>query len=113
VQCRDLRCFGIIEANVHCAGDAIFKATGAMIGEIRCHRFIVEKGSDISLKNPVRADEVEIHARVTGTIYSSGPVLIGTNGSVNGDVTARSVSIEPGGELNGAMNIVRAKPASA
>jgi cytoskeletal protein CcmA (bactofilin family) len=37
-------------------------------------------------------------------------VLIGMNGAVNGDVTARSVSIEPGGELNGAMNIVRAKP---
>ena len=35
--------------------------------------------------------------------------FIGGNGSVNGDVTARSVSIEPGGELNGAMNIVRGK----
>ena len=47
--------------------------------------------------------------RIFGTIYSSGPVLIGGNGSINGDVTARSVSIEPGGELNGAMNIVRGK----
>ncbi|MBE7497245.1 MAG: polymer-forming cytoskeletal protein [Verrucomicrobiaceae bacterium] len=112
VQCRDLRCQGIIEANVQCSGDAIFKASGLMIGEIRCRRFVVEKGSDITLKNPVRAEEVEIHARVTGTIFCTGPVLIGTNGSVNGDVTARSVSIEPGGELNGAMNIVRSRPAT-
>ena len=57
----------------------------------------------------MHATDVEIQARVTGTIYSTGLVLIGSNGSVNGDVTARSVSIEPGGELNGAMNIVRGK----
>ena len=111
LQCRDLRCFGTLEANVECGGDAIFRATGTVIGEIRCRRFIVEKGSDLAFKNPIRAEEVEIHARITGTIFSSGPVLIGSNGAVNGDVTARSVSIEPGGELNGAMNIVRAKPA--
>ena len=70
---------------------------------------MVEKGADVAFLNPVHATEVEIQARVTGTICSTGPVLIASNGSVNGDVTARSVSIEPGGELNGAMNIVRGK----
>jgi cytoskeletal protein CcmA (bactofilin family)/ribosomal protein S27E len=109
VHCRDLECHGIIEANVTCSGDASFRTTGSIIGEIRCNRFVVEKGADVAFMNPVHATEVEIQARVTGAIYSSGPVLITSNGSVNGDVTARSVSIEPGGELNGAMNIVRAK----
>ncbi len=109
VHCRDLDCQGIIEANVTCTGDASFRSTGSIIGEIRCNRFVVEKGADVAFLNPVHATEVEIQARVTGTIYSTGPVLITSNGSVNGDVTARSVSIEPGGELNGAMNIVRGK----
>lgn len=109
VFCRDLECHGIIEANVTCSGDATFRTTGSIIGEIRCNRFVVEKGADVAFLNPVHAVEVEIQARVTGTIFSTGPVLIGSNGSVNGDVTARSVSIEPGGELNGAMNIVRGK----
>ncbi|MGV3661057.1 MAG: polymer-forming cytoskeletal protein [Prosthecobacter sp.] len=109
VQCRDLNCQGIIEANVSCSGDATFRTTGSIIGEIRCHRFVVEKGADVAFMNPVHAAEVEIQARVTGTIYCTGPVLINSNGSVNGDVTARSVSIEPGGELNGAMNIVRGR----
>lgn len=109
VHCRDLECHGIIEANVTCTGDASFRSTGSIIGEIRCNRFVVEKGADVAFMNPVHATEVEIQARVTGTIYSTGPVLITSNGSVNGDVTARSVSIEPGGELNGAMNIVRGK----
>jgi cytoskeletal protein CcmA (bactofilin family)/predicted nucleic acid-binding Zn-ribbon protein len=109
VFCRDLECHGIIEANVTCSGDATFRTTGSIIGEIRCNRFVVEKGADVAFLNPVHATEVEIQARVTGTIFSTGPVLIASNGSVNGDVTARSVSIEPGGELNGAMNIVRGK----
>lgn len=109
VQCRDLECHGTIEANVTCSGDATFRTTGSIIGEIHCQRFVVEKGADVAFLNAVHANEVEVQARFTGTIYSSGPVLIGSNGAVNGDVTARSVSIEPGGELNGAMNIVRSK----
>lgn len=112
VQCRDLECHGIIEANVTCSGDAVFRTTGSIIGEIRCNRFVVEKGADVAFLNPVHATDVDIQARVTGTIYSTGPVLISSNGSINGDVTARSVSIEPGGELNGAMNIVRGKVTS-
>ena len=112
LHCRDLRCQGVFETNVFCSGDAILKCAGMLVGEIRCQRLIVEKGSDIVFKNAVHAGEVEIHSRVTGSIFSTGLVLIGSNGSVNGDVTARSVSIEPGGELNGAMNIVRAKPAA-
>ncbi|HYF37884.1 MAG TPA: polymer-forming cytoskeletal protein, partial [Prosthecobacter sp.] len=66
-----------------------------------------EKGCDVTFQSPVHADEVEVHARVTGSLVSSGLLLIGANGCANGDVTARSVSIEPGGELNGSMNIVR------
>lgn len=109
VQCRDLDCHGIIEANVSCSGDATFRTTGSIVGEIHCQRFVVEKGADVSFINPIHATEVDVQARVTGTIFSTGRVTIGGHGAVNGDVTARSVSIEPGGELNGAMNIVRGK----
>ena len=106
---RDLRCQGTISANINCSGDAIFRTNGTIVGEVRCRRFIVEKGSLITFMNPVHADEVEIHSPITGNVFSKGPVLISANGAVNGDVTARSVSIEPGGELNGAMNILRSQ----
>ncbi len=109
VQCRDLNCQGMIEANVTCSGDATFRTTGNITGEIRCQRLIIEKTADITFLKPVFAADVEIHARVTGTIFSSGPVLITSNGSINGDVIAGSVSIESGGQLNGTINIVRSK----
>jgi cytoskeletal protein CcmA (bactofilin family) len=105
--CRELRCFGMIAAEINCSGDAIFKTSGTIVGEVRCRRFIVEKGSEITFMNAIHADEVEIHAHITANVFSAGQVLISANGAVNGDVTARSVSIEPGGELNGAMNILR------
>ncbi len=110
VHCRELNCHGIIEANITCSGDAIFRTTGTIIGELHCQRFLVEKGADIVFLNAIHATDIEIQSRITATIFCTGPVLIASNGSVNGDVTARSVSIEPGGELNGAMNIVRGKP---
>jgi cytoskeletal protein CcmA (bactofilin family)/ribosomal protein S27E len=110
VRCKDLRCQGVIEANIEASGDAIFRTVGTVIGTVHCKRFIIEKGADVTFINEVRAEEVDIQSRVTGTIFSSGSLVIGGAGAVNGDVTARSISIEPGGELNGAMNIVRTQP---
>ena len=107
VQCKDFECHGLLEANVNATGDASFRTQGTVIGEVRCHRLVIEKGADVTFSNPVYADQVEIHAKITATVFSRGPVLITAYGAVNGDVTARSVSIEPGGELNGAMNIIR------
>ena len=106
IQCKDLRCQGIVEANVFCTADAVFRTEGTIIGEIHCRRLIIEKGADVTFRNTAFADEVEVNARVTGTLSAKGPVIITHHGVVSGDVTARSVSIEPGGELNGAMNIV-------
>lgn len=111
VQCKDFHCQGLLEANVTATGDACFKAAGTIIGEVRCHRLVIEKGADVTFVNPVYAGEVEIHGKITGAVFSRGPVLIANYGAVNGDVTARSVSIEPGGELNGAMNIIRGETA--
>ena len=109
VVCRDLRCQGMVEANIQASGDAAFRTVGNIIGEVRCKRFLVEKGADVTFLNLIHADEAEIHAKITGTIVCTGLLTIGRDGAVYGDVTARSVNIEPGGELNGAMNIVRAQ----
>ncbi len=107
VICRDLRCQGIVEANIQAAGDAAFRTVGNIIGEVHCKRFFIEKGADVTFLNLIHAEEAEIQAKITGTILCTGPLTIGKDGAVFGDVTARSINIEPGGELNGAMNIVR------
>jgi cytoskeletal protein CcmA (bactofilin family) len=110
IKCRDLKIFGMVSAQIECVGDLLLRTSGSIIGEIRCRRFVVEKGSDLRFLNMIHAEDVELHARVVGNIQCSGRVLIGAQGWIHGDVTARSVSIEPGGQLDGAMNILRATP---
>lgn len=108
VKCRDLKVHGLVSAQIECSGDMQMRTSGTVIGEIHCRRFLVERGSDIRFLNSIYAEEVEIQARIEGNIQCTGRVTIGAQGWVHGDVTARSVSIEPGGHLDGAMNILRA-----
>lgn len=107
IKCRDLHLQGIISANVECSGEMIVRTAGTIIGEIHCVRLNVVKGSDVQLINTLYTKEAEIHARICGNIHCEGPVLIGNGGCVEGDVSARSVNIEPGGHLDGSMNILR------
>ncbi|TLD68877.1 hypothetical protein FEM03_20610 [Phragmitibacter flavus] len=113
IKCRDLHVQGIISARVECTGELTMRTAGTIVGEIHCLRLHVVKGSDIQLVNTIFAEEVEIYARICGNIHCNGPVLIGSGGCVEGDVTARSVNIEPGGHLDGAMNILRPAPKKA
>lgn len=110
VRCRDLKVFGVLSAAIECSGEFLVRATGTIIGEVHCHRLVIDKGCDIHFMNSIFAEEVEVRGRVLGHIQCSGPVTIGATGLVQGDVKARAVSIEPGGQLDGAMNIVRVPP---
>jgi len=107
VRCRNLKLFGALSAAIRCSGEFFVRATGTIIGELHCHRLVVDKGCDIQFVNSIFAEEVEVRGRILGHIQCSGPVSITSTGLVHGDVTARAVSIEPGGQIDGAMKIVR------
>ncbi len=108
VRCRDLKVFGVLSAAIECSGEFLVRATGTIIGEVHCQRLVIDKGCDIHFMNSIFAEEVEVRGRILGHIQCSGSVSIIATGLVQGDVKARAVSIEPGGQLDGAMNIVRA-----
>ena len=110
VECKSLTCQGRLEVKtLRCQQDAIFRQGGGVDADIRCDHLVVEKGADVTFLKPVHAEDMTLNGRVTGTLQAQGKITIGKHGSVNGDITARSVLIEPGGELNGAMNIVRTR----
>lgn len=113
VRCRNLTVLGRVSANIECTGEFFAGSSGTYTGEVHCHRLVVEEDCEIKLKVPVHACEVEVRGRVSGHILCTGPVKISPTGWIQGDVTARSVSIETGGQLDGAMNIVRLQTASA
>lgn len=106
VDCRDLKLEGQISSHVQCRGTLTVRSNHTINTEIHCQRLLIEKGCDVTFVRAVHAEEVEIQGRISGLIESSGQVIIATQGRVNGDITARSVSIQPGGQLDGNMNIV-------
>jgi cytoskeletal protein CcmA (bactofilin family)/ribosomal protein S27E len=108
VRCRDLKLFGVVSAAIECSGEFYARATGTIIGELRCQRLVIDKESDIHFMNSIFAAEVVVRGRVLGHIQCTGSVSISATGLVQGDVKARAVSIEPGGQLDGTMNIVQA-----
>jgi cytoskeletal protein CcmA (bactofilin family) len=113
ICCRDLRVFGAVSARIECRGELLIRCTGTIIGEIQCRKLVIDKGCDVHILNTVNAGEVEVRARIFANIHCTGPVRISPTGWVHGDVTARSVAIEPGGQLDGSMNILRSTPAPA
>lgn len=106
VDCRDLKIEGRITSKIQCHGTLALHTNHTINTQIHCHRLLVEKGCDVIFVQTVYAEEVEIQGRISGHIESSGQVIIASHGWVNGDITARSVSIQPGGQLDGNMNIV-------
>ncbi len=58
IKCRDLKVFGMVSGQIECTGDLVLRTSGTIIGEIRCRRLVVEKGSDLRLHNKVCADDV-------------------------------------------------------
>src|SRR5690606_23175585 len=47
LECKDLRCYGLLETNVKASGDVILRTSGTLLGAIQCRRLLIEKGSDI------------------------------------------------------------------
>ncbi len=110
IHCRNLTVHGRISGNIDCTGEFIISTGGKHIGSVRCDHMVIEKGSEIHFLNTIEANEVDVRGQIFGNIQCSGPVLITATGRVNGDVTAHSVSIQPGGQIDGAMNILRSGP---
>lgn len=106
VICRDLKLEGQITATLHCQGTLSVRSNQTINAEIHCQRLLIEKGCDVTFVQAVHAEEVDVQGRISGHVESTGQVVIAPLGRINGDITARSVSIQPGGQLDGNMNIV-------
>jgi cytoskeletal protein CcmA (bactofilin family)/ribosomal protein S27E len=113
IFCRDLTSYGNFSANTTCQGNATFKNEGVVAGTFSCRKLTLEKGADFSFSEPLHAGDMFINGRIAAQLIATGKIVIGPYGAVDGDVTARAVSIEPGGELNGSMSIVSTPPPAA
>jgi cytoskeletal protein CcmA (bactofilin family)/ribosomal protein S27E len=105
VVCRSALIEGRLRGNLHCDDIATINYTGKIPGRITARHIIVDRKADIHCFRTVHAESVEIRGRMSGEIVAQTMVTIHKRGSLEGDVTARAITVEKGGMFSGQLVI--------
>ena len=105
VVCRSALVEGRLRGNLHCDDTATINYSGKIPGRISARHIVVDRKADIHCFRRVRAGSVEIRGRMSGEIIAETIVTVQKKGSLEGNVTARAISVEKGGMFSGQLVI--------
>lgn len=105
VTCRSALIEGKLRGNLHCLGTATINFSGKIPGRLTAEHVLVERKSVVQFFRRVRVKSIEIRGQVTGEIIAEGAVIIHRNAVLDGNVTAKSISVEKGGIFCGQLII--------
>ncbi len=110
VHCGNLTVHGTLAGSIYASGDVVLKTDGKIFGEIRCRRFVLEKKCEVQCLQPVHAEIMEIHGRITGHFRATRLITLSRHASLTGSATAQTISVEPGAVLNGQVLVHPPEP---
>ena len=93
VECRSAVIKGKLRGSLHCVGDVEFKCVGRIPGKLTAHRVIVDKKANVQFFRQVQAGSLEVRGSMSGEVVAETTVLIRKNGSLDGNVTAKSITV--------------------
>jgi cytoskeletal protein CcmA (bactofilin family) len=105
VRCRSALIEGKMRGNMHCAGTATVNYIGKIPGRLTAEHVLIERKSDVQFFRQVRVKSIEIRGRMSGEIIADAAVVIHRNAMLDGNVTAKSISVEKGGIFTGQLII--------
>jgi len=105
VICRAALIEGKLRGNLQCLGRATINFSGKIPGRLTAEHILVERKSVVQFFRRVRVKSIEIRGRMTGEILAEGAVIIHRNAMLDGNVTAKSISVEKGGLFCGQLII--------
>ena len=105
VICRSAVIEGKLRGNLTCAESARIDFVGKIPGRLVAQHVLVERRSDVQFFRRVRVKSIEIHGRMTGDVIAETVVVIHRNASLDGNVTAKAISVEKGGMFSGGLVI--------
>jgi cytoskeletal protein CcmA (bactofilin family)/ribosomal protein S27E len=108
VICRSALIEGKLRGNLHCDDTATINFSGKIPGLLSARHVIVERKADIHCSRRIRAGSIEIKGTMSGEIIAQTMVTIHKKGSLEGNVTARAISVEKGGMFSGQLVIGQA-----
>jgi cytoskeletal protein CcmA (bactofilin family) len=105
VVCRSLVIEGKLRGNVHCSGTATINYSGKIPGRLAANHVLIERKSAVHFFRRLRVRSIEIRGHMTGEVIAETVVVIHRNASLDGDVTAKAISVEKGGMFSGQLVI--------
>ena len=105
VTCRSALIEGKLRGNMNCVGTATINFTGKIPGRLTANHVLVEKKSVVQFFRRIRVKSIEIRGQMTGEVIAEGAVVIHRNAMLDGNVTAKSISVEKGGIFTGQLVI--------
>jgi len=105
VTCRSAIIEGKMRGNMNCLGTATINYVGKIPGRLIADQVVVDRKSDVHFFRRIRVKSIEIRGRMTGEIIAEGTVVIHRNALLDGNVTAKSISVEKGGIFMGQLII--------
>ena len=105
VTCRSAMIEGKMRGNMNCVGTATINYVGKIPGRLIAHNIVIDRKSDVHFFRRIQVKTIEIRGRMTGEIVAEGAVVIHRNALLDGNVTAKSISVEKGGIFMGQLII--------
>ncbi|PZR75120.1 MAG: hypothetical protein DLM73_06140 [Chthoniobacterales bacterium] len=105
VTCRSAIIEGKMRGNMNCLGTATINFIGKIPGRLTAEHILIERKSDVHFFRRIRVKSIEIRGRMTGEIIAEAAVIIHRNAMLDGNVTAKSISVEKGGIFTGQLVI--------
>jgi cytoskeletal protein CcmA (bactofilin family) len=105
VACRSALIEGKLRGDLHSSGTVTINYSGKVPGRISASHVLIERKSEVQFFRRVRVKSIEIRGHMTGDVIAETVVVIHRNASLDGSVTAKSISVEGGGMFSGQLII--------
>lgn len=108
VVCKAALIEGKLRGNLHCSESATINFVGKLPGRLSAQQVTVEKKAEVQCFRRVTVGSIEIKGRMTAEIVAETSVHIHKNASLEGNVTAKAITVEKGGIFSGQLIIGKA-----
>jgi cytoskeletal protein CcmA (bactofilin family) len=108
VICTSALLEGKLRGNLQCEESATINFCGKIPGRLTAKHVNLERKADVQCYRRIRVGTIDIKGRMSGEIIATGAVNIHKTGVLEGNVTAKSITIDKGGIFSGQLVIGQA-----
>ena len=105
VACRSALIEGRLRGNLDCAGPVTITVSGKIPGRVNAHHLLIERKAEVHFFRRLTVKSIEIRGHMTGEIVAETVVIIHRGASLEGNVTAKAITVEKGGVFSGQLVI--------